>query len=51
MGTLRMSILPPTAVQRSHDIIDGMWEPFKLSYDPVLAFVNSKSGDNKVPTA
>jgi diacylglycerol kinase (ATP) len=26
MGTLRMSILPPTAVQRSHDIIDGMWE-------------------------
>ncbi|XP_019863877.1 PREDICTED: diacylglycerol kinase eta-like [Amphimedon queenslandica] len=48
LGSLNLSTLPPSAIQQSNDIVKGMWEPLKLpSHDPVLAFVNSKSGDNK----
>lgn len=48
LGSLVTSTLPPSAVKPSDEIIYNMWEPYKLSgYNPVLAFVNSKSGENK----
>lgn len=48
LGGLRLCILPPSAIRRSDAVHKGMWEPYSVSgFSPILALVNSKSGNNQ----